>query len=337
MARDFYDILGVAKGASADELKKAYRGLARKLHPDVNKSADATKKFAEVQHAYDILSDDKKRPMYDLHGEAGLNMNAVPASGTAGASPHYAWNSSPQGQGAEFDQEDLSSMFETFFGGGARGGSGGAGGRPGGQGGKSRSTRRPRQHAASPPVEPARAVLRVDFITACLGGKESLRVTRSGSQRTIDVTIPAGIPDGAQLRLRGEGDEVDGEVGDLMLTVRVGDHPLFRRGEGAETGRSLDLYLDLPLTIAEATFGAAVSVPTLDAKVELKVPPGTSSGRRLRVRGQGIKAASGQQGDLFTVVQVTAPAPADVSTADAEALRRISASQGNVRQGPAWQ
>lgn len=330
MARDLYEILGVAKGATPDELKKAYRGLARKLHPDVNKSADATKKFAEVQNAYDILTDDKKKALYDQHGFAGLNMSSGPASGTAGPNPHYAWNSGSQSPGADFDQEDLSSMFETFFG-------GGRGAKSTGQGAKSRSTRRPRQHAASPEIEPARATLRVDFITACRGGKESLKVTRSGSQRTIDVTIPAGIPDGAQLRLRGEGDEVHGEVGDLLLTVRVGDHPLFRRGEGSETGRSLDLYLDLPLTMAEATFGAAVSVPTLESKVELTIPPGTSSGRKLRVRGQGIKAAGGQQGDLYAVVQVTTPAPADISAADAEVLRKISASQGNVRQGPAWQ
>ncbi|QOJ01437.1 MAG: DnaJ domain-containing protein [Phycisphaeraceae bacterium] len=336
MAKDLYDILGVAKSASADEIKSAYRALARRLHPDVNKAADATSKFAEVQNAYDVLSDEKKRRMYDRFGEAGLHMDEPSASrpgrgggrggsggvhsgGGAGGGGGGAYGG-PMGDGVEFDPEDLSSMFETFFGGGS--------GRPG----RARGGRRGGGGGASAP-EPVRAEVRVDFIAAAQGGTQSVRVERGGRVRTIEVTIPAGVPDGAQLRVKGEGGDGGG---DLLLTVRIGEHPLFRRGEGALSGRSLDLYVDLPLTIAEATFGAEVEVPTLEGKVQVRVPPGTTGGRRLRVKGHGIRAVSGTTGDLYAVAQVVAPAPGDLSEAEAEVIRRVGEKQGNVRQGPAW-
>ncbi len=322
MGRDFYEVLGVARGASAEEIKKAYRALARKLHPDVNKAADAQKKFTEVQNAYDVLSDENKRRAYDQFGEAGVG-----AAGAAGGSAGPSWGGRGGTRvnvgGMDMDAEDLSSMFDTFFG-QARASHGG-GRRTTARGG--RSVR----------VEPETHEVTVSFLTAALGGTESLRVSSGEGARTVDVRIPAGVPDGSSMRLRGLGPmDEDGDPTDLVLRIRVGDHPLFRRGEGKEWGRSLDLFVDVPLTIAEATFGAEVSVPTLSGKVQVKVPAGTSSGRRLRVRGQGIKAASGATGDLYAVLQVVAPAPADVSGDERAVIERIAARQGAVRMGPNW-
>lgn len=322
MGRDFYEVLGLARGASAEEIKKAYRALARKLHPDVNKAADAQKKFTEVQNAYDVLSDETKRRAYDQFGEAGVG-----AAGAAGGSAGPSWGGRGGTRvnvgGMDMDAEDLSSMFDTFFG-QARASHGG-GRRTSARGG--RSVR----------VEPETHEVTVSFLTAALGGTESLRVSSGEGARTVDVRIPAGVPDGSSMRLRGLGPmDEDGDPTDLVLRIRVGDHPLFRRGEGKEWGRSLDLFVDVPLTIAEATFGAEVSVPTLSGKVQVKVPAGTSSGRRLRVRGQGIKAASGATGDLYAVLQVVAPAPADVSGDERAVIERIAARQGAVRMGPNW-
>lgn len=322
MGRDFYEVLGVARGASAEEIKKAYRALARKLHPDVNKAADAQKKFTEVQNAYDVLSDETKRRAYDQFGEAGVG-----AAGAAGGSAGPSWGGRGGTRvnvgGMDMDAEDLSSMFDTFF--GQSRASHGGGRRTTARGG--RSVR----------VEPETHEVTVSFLTAALGGTESLRVSSGEGARTVDVRIPAGVPDGSSMRLRGLGPmDEDGDPTDLVLRIRVGDHPLFRRGEGKEWGRSLDLFVDVPLTIAEATFGAEVSVPTLSGKVQVKVPAGTSSGRRLRVRGQGIKAASGATGDLYAVLQVVAPAPADVSGDERAVIERIAARQGAVRMGPNW-
>jgi curved DNA-binding protein len=326
MGRDYYEVLGVSRGASAEEIKKAYRIQARKLHPDVNKAPDAQKKFTEVQNAYDVLSDENKRRAYDQFGEAGVS-GAGGVGGAAGAGG-AAWGGRGGTRvnvgGMDMDAEDLSSMFDTFFG-QARSSHGG-----GRRGASARASRAAR-------VEPEAHEVTVSFLTASLGGTESLRVSSGEGTRTVDVRIPAGVPDGSSMRLRGLGPlDEDGDPTDLVLRIRVGEHPLFRRGEGKEWGRSLDLFIDVPLTIAEATFGAEVSVPTLSGKVQVKVPPGTSSGRRLRVRGQGIRAASGATGDLYAVLQVVAPAPADVSGDEKAVIERIAARQGAVRMGPNW-
>jgi curved DNA-binding protein len=142
----------------------------------------------------------------------------------------------------------------------------------------------------------------------------------------VEVTIPRGISDGTKMR-----------VGDVVLRVRVGHHPLFRRSEvrdGPEQGP--DLYLDLPLTIAEATLGATVSVPTLESAVELSIPPGTSSGRKLRVRSQGVQDVKGAKGDLYVITRIVVPDGAGLPAPDAEALRRIAARTPDVRSSPEW-
>lgn len=327
--RDYYTVLGVNRGASADEIKRAYRGLARKLHPDVNKDSDATKKFAEVQEAYDVLSDDKKRKMYDQFGHAGVKSGAAGGghpgpAGHAGHGPHVRW-STGSGSNIDFDVEDIGSMFDAIFG-GAGGMGGGRGASPfgGARGKKGKS----RAHAEP---EDVRADLSISFMTACKGGTESFRVNEGDRSRTIEVKIPAGVSGGQQLRVRGGAGEAD-----LILTVQVGEHPLFKRGPRDGVGGSNDVFIELPLTIAEAALGASVTVPTLEGSVELTIPPGTPSGRPLRLRGRGVHAASGEKGDFYAITKLVSPSDKELSAHEREVIEAIGKRQGSPRTGPGW-
>lgn len=316
--RDLYEVLGVAKTASDDEIKAAYRTLARKFHPDVNKAADAHQKFTEVQNAYDVLSDPKKRKSYDQYGDVSAAERTAGAQSAAGAGPHFRWSNTGS---SEFDSEDLSSMFEEMFGG--HSGFSAAGSR------RAKTRGRSGKHAEP---ESVTHDITVSFLTAAKGGPESLRISVAGKTRTIEVKIPAGTPEGGQLRIKdGAGDGID-----LILRIHVGVHPLFRRGEGENAGKSPDLYLDLPLTIAEATLGTTVSVPTLEGTVQLVVPPGTASGRKLRLRAKGIRPTSGEPGDLLTVVKIIPPDPSQLTSEEQEQLRILSSRQSPVRTGPEW-
>lgn len=317
--RDYYEVLGVGRSASAEDIRKAYRKLARQFHPDVNKSADAGKRFQEVQEAYDALSDEQKRRTYDQFGHVEPRQAGAGAPGGGGA--HYTWsNVGGQGPGGvEMDMEDLGSMFEAFFGGqqqGAGPGFAGAGGR-----GKTRRAR-PR-----PEPQPAdEHDLNVSFLTAARGGTERLRLIENGQTRTIEVTIPKGIPDGARLR-----------VGEVVLKVRVGHHPLFRRSEQpGQSEQGLDLYLELPLTIAEATLGGRVTLPTLEEMVELGVPPGTPSGRKLRLRGKGLSDAKGIRGDFYAISRLIVPDGSELPPEDAAVLQRIASMGADPRDGAQW-
>jgi DnaJ-class molecular chaperone len=215
----------------------------------------------------------------------------------------------------DLDPEEIGSMFESFFG---RGGSDPfargpfAGGRPGGRASAAQRARTP---------EPLEHEVLISFMTAAIGGKEDVRLVTDDKPRTIEVNIPAGVREGQQLRVRkGAGER------DVVITVKVGEHPRFRRGDAN------DVLVDLPLNLAEATLGATVPVPTLDGDVELTVPPGTPSGAKLRLRGKGIKPASGTPGDLFAVIKIVTPKPATLSAAEVATLRAIGAKQGDVRQ-----
>ena len=242
------------------------------------------------------------------------------ASGWPGGGGTYTWTNvggrpSPAGGASDFD---IGSIFEEMFGGSSRGGSpfGGAG-----SGAKARG-RPSRGRDLSREIE-------VSFPTAMNGGTETLRVRRGGASQTIDVRIPAGSEDGAKLRVRGAGSPSagGGAPGDLILTLRVGEHPVFRR-EGD------DLIVDLPLTIAEATLGARVSVPTLSGRATLTVPPGTSSGQQLRMRGLGVEREGQPKGDLRAVARIVAPK--DLPASDLEALRELGARLPPARSGPPW-
>ncbi len=333
--RDLYAILGVAKDATADQIRKAYRDLARKLHPDVNKAPDAQQKFTQVQEAYEVLSDDAKRRQYDRYGRAGVGSVGGGAPGRS-----YAWSSTggdARSGGMEFDLEDLGSMFDAFFKGAGEGGpSRGFGGSPGGFGSRSgpgrARTASPRRGAD------ITSELQVPFLTAARGGKQRFQIANDGDRSTIDVTIPAGIPDATKLRLKGRGEPGGrgAEPGDLHLIIRVQDHPLFWREEQSP----LDLFLELPLTIAEATLGATVSVPTLSDHVSLKIPPGTPSGRKLRLRGRGIvatKKGESATGDLYAVVRIVPPFGEDLSEDETRTLRDIADRFPRPRVGPEWE
>ena len=324
MAKDrtFYDILGLSRGASKEEIKSAYRKLARKHHPDVNKAPDAAEAFKQVQQAYEVLSDEKKRKLYDRVGhEAFVGGAHAGAPGDGAAGPTYTWSNVGGGGfgGATegFDFGDIGDLFGEMFGGREPfGGRAAADARARSKPSRGRDTRAERM---------------ISFDTAISGGKETVRTNRGGASQTIEVTIPRGVADGARLRIRGAGEpsRSGGTPGDLILTVHVGKHPFFRRD-------GLDIEMDLPMSIVEATLGATINIPTpTGERVELKTPPGTASGSKLRLRGRGVQTEDGRKGDLYAVVKIVPPKK--LSEEDARALRDLGARIKSVRSGPMWE
>lgn len=329
--RDYYEVLGVSRSASADEIKRAHRKLARELHPDVNKSADASARFNEVQEAYDVLSDEEKRKQYDRFGHAGASggFGGHPGGGQPGRGT-YTWTNVGGPRGAEgvggFSDADVSSIFEEIFGGGgAMGGMGGMGGGMGGSGARARARSRPARG------KDAVQALDVDMLTAIKGGVKKVNVTRGGSQQLIEVKIPRGVREGAKLRVRGAGapSASGGTPGDLLLQVHILPHALYRL-EGN------DIVLDLPLTVSEAMLGARVSVPTPDGPIELTVPAGTSTGARLRIKGRGVAAESGAKGDLYAVAKVVVPRGEDLLPHERGVIEEIGRRQPSPRTGREW-
>jgi len=323
--KDYYDTLGVPRNATADEIRKAYRKLARQHHPDVNKAADAAARFGEIQEAYEVLSDEEKRRNYDRFGHATPGFGGVGNGGSRPSGRQQAW-SHVDATGGGFDTDDLSGIFEQMFGGRGGAGTGSPFGARGGRAGPGGSR-----------VQPQRGTdlehrVTITFMTAATGGTEELRLTISGEPTTISVKIPPGIEDGAKLRVRGKGQPgtSGGSPGDIILTVNVGQHPFFRR-EG------LDLFVDIPITIAEAALGVTVTAPLLGAvtgtgpkSVQLKVPAGTGSGQKLRVRGKGLSDAKGGSGDYYAVVQIAAPT--DLTEDDRILLAKLANGLKNPRE-----
>ncbi|HBS28784.1 MAG TPA: hypothetical protein DEB06_04895 [Phycisphaerales bacterium] len=321
-------MLGVSRSASADDIRAAYRKLARQYHPDVNKSPEAGARFNEVQEAYDTLSDAEKRKHYDRWGHAGpspFGPGGPPGSagarrgGGGGPGGTYTWtNVAGQPASGEFGDFDVGSMFEEIFGGPA--GAGRAGGPFGAQARARSKPAKGRDIAQELPVE---------FMTAALGGTHTLRVRRGGTTQTIEVSIPRGASDGTRLRVAGAGSPSAGGAapGDLILSVRIEPHPYFSRD-------GLDVEVEVPVSIVEASLGATVEVPTLRGRATVTIPEGSASGRRLRLRGQGITDASGATGDLYAVVKVVPPAKPD--EAQRRALEALRGALPPVRTGPPW-
>jgi DnaJ-class molecular chaperone len=328
--RDHYETLGVPRSAGEAEIKSAYRKLARELHPDRNKAPDAATKFNEVQQAYDVLSDASKKKVYDQYGHFPPGSPGSPGDFRTGRSP---WGDAGGGggHGGGFDGADISDVFESIFGGmnaGAAGGPGGMGG--GGFGGFGRGTGATAGKARAGRARDAESTIEVDFTTAALGGTRAIRVGDPPDKaRDIEVTIPRAFADGGRLRVRGAGfpSSRGGPPGDLILTVRVAKHPLFRRD-------GLNLELDLPISLPEAALGAKINVPTLTGRVDLSIPPGTSSGQRLRLKGLGIKDDAGNAGDLFAVAKIVAPKSLEPD--EQVALEKMGKRLGCVREGPMW-
>ncbi|MDG3003793.1 DnaJ C-terminal domain-containing protein [Paludisphaera mucosa] len=297
--RDYYEVLGVARDATADAVKKAYRKLARQYHPDVNPGdKGAEKSFKEVQQAYDILSDQEKRALYDRYGAAGFE-----GMGSAGPRTSASeWT-------ARFGQPGQETVdFSDFFGSFAQGG-GGHGGEEGGsglfedligrmRGGGGRAAGKPR---AGRDVE---AHLSIPFLTAVRGGQTSIDVQRGdGKRESLVVKVPPGVDDGSKLRLKGQGEPgpKGAPAGDMTIILTVEPHPYFKREDR-------NLLVEVPLTVAEAVLGARIEVPSLDGMKSLTIPAGTSSGQKLRLKGQGVPGSGGKpDGDLFVVVRIVAP------------------------------
>ncbi|MDW7982530.1 MAG: molecular chaperone DnaJ [Thermomicrobium sp.] len=333
--RDYYEVLGVDRTASQEDIRRAYRQLARQFHPDVNKSPDAEEKFKEINEAYEVLSDPDKRAAYDRFGHAGVQVGVGGGPGTA---------TDPFGFGSLFND-----LFDSFFGDATS-----AGRRRAARGADLEVTVELEFEEALRGVEKELEVERLERCPECggtrmrrgarpatcsvCGGTGQLRryqqtilgamITattcshcggtghvisdpcpscrgrgRSLRRRTVRLDIPPGIEDGATLRLTGEGEhgEPGAPPGNLYVHVRVRPHELFRR-EGTT------LFLDLPINVAQAALGAEVEVPTVDGPLLMKVPPGTQPGQRFRLRGKGApELGSARRGDLIVTVRVVVP------------------------------
>lgn len=313
MAEDLYQTLGVGRQAEKDEIQKAYRKLARKYHPDINQNdKTAQEKFKRVQEAYDVLSDPEKRAAYDRYGadferirSSGFN---PAAAGSGGASFEGLDLEQIFGGGGGRFQNGFSDFFEQLMRGAGQGGQAGqrGGGRsPGGWG-------QPGGRQAAPDVsrgENIRHDLTIPLQRAVTGGAHDFRVPQLGDQGNISVNIPAGIPSGTKMRLRGKGyaSPSGGPAGDLILTVRVAEHPLIRR-----SGKNLEVTV--PVTLKEAILGGKVDVPVAAGTVTVSVPPGSSGGKRLRLKGQGIDDGQGPAGDTIAVLQISLPESIDETT-----------------------
>ncbi len=315
MADDLYAVLGVPRNAEADTIKKTYRKLAGKLHPDKNPGDKAAEsKFKQVNHAYDVLGDAKKRKLYDEFGEEGLREGFEPDRARA----YRQWSShqGPRGGGGGTRSTGEPVNLEDLFGGGGRAPPGGFGDLfgdlLGGRGG-----RRPRGPVKGIDLE---SEVTIDFASALRGATLQLH-PQGRSSEAVTVRIPPGASDAGRVRIPGQGapSPNGGAPGDLVLTVHVTPHAHFRR-EGD------DLHLDLPVTIAEAYHGAKVRVPTVEGAVTLKVPERAQSGQVVRLRGKGVAMKGRPQGDLYVhfLVQV----PKDGSPEVSEVIDRLAAFQG---------
>jgi DnaJ-class molecular chaperone len=289
---DPYSILGVSRAASEADIKKAYRTLAKTHHPDKNKdNPKAADKFAEITRAYDLLTDKDKRARFD-RGEIDGDENPTNPFGAGfggGGGGFGGGRAGPQGGGFEFNSEggDFGDIFEGLFGGARRGGAGG------GFGGFGRGGR------AAPPAKGANVAYRltVPFIDAATLAPQ--RITLQDG-KTIDLKLPAGVETGTQMRLAGKGQPGAGGAGDAIVTIEIKPHAFFNRDGD-------NIRLDLPITLDEAVKGAKVRVPTADGAVTLSVPPGSTSGKTLRLKGKGFTAKGDQRGDLLVTLSIDVP------------------------------
>ena len=303
--RDFYQILGVPREASQDDIQRAYRRLARTHHPDVNKDPAAEERFKDISEAYNVLSDPQTRRRYDAFGPDFRQVREdvdpetwrraqARARATAGAGGRAGPGGFGFGAGEDIDLEDL------------------LGGVFGGRGRASRGW-------GPIPGADQTAEIEISIEEAYHGARKTVSLAGPGGTRNLQVTVPAGVTDGRRIRLSGQGGRgSDGaRPGDLYLVVRIAPHPHYRL-----EGR--DLHADLRLAPWEAAIGTSVALPTPGGEAKVKVPPGTSSGRRLRLRGRGLPNPGGKPGDLLAEVKIVVPA--QPSEAERELFEQLAAT-----------
>ncbi len=317
---DLYSTLGIKKGADEAEIKKAYRKLAKELHPDRNQdNPKATERFAEVTSAYDMLSDRDKRAQYDRGeiDEQGNPRGPFGFGGRGGGGGGFRPGAGPGG-GFEFsggDGADFGDIFEGIFG-RSRGGAGAGAGqrRPGGFGGFG-------TQGGGMPVKGADVAYRLAVPFEDAAALKPQRITLA-SGKTIDVKLPNGVETGTQMRLGGQGEAGPGGNGDAIITVEVRPHRFFNRDDD-------DVRLELPVAIDEAVEGAKVKVPTVDGAVMLGIPKGSSSGKTLRLKGKGFHRKDGSRGDQLVTVMIDIPA--DDSELEAFVEKWSGKGQRNLR------
>ncbi len=296
LSKSLYETLGVSENASAAEIKKAYRRLARKYHPDINKSPEAEEKFKEINAAYEILSDEEKKRKYDQYGDAMF-----------GGQSFHEFTSSQSAGGADLDE-----ILRSIFGGGGFGGAFGtggfsgfsrsSGGFSGGFGGF--------EGYAEPDLD-IEAKITIPFYTAILGGKHSVSI----GGETFDIKIPAGIRSGERLRVKGKGKQHGSQRGDLYLRVEVAPSPEYRR-EGD------DLYKEVEIPLKTALFGGKIKVQTPHKEITVKIPEGIRSGQKLRVKEQGvINRKTKKMGDLYLILNVKLPKASELDPALVEMMK----------------
>ncbi len=279
--QDYYQLLGVNRNAKPEEISKAFKKLARKYHPDFNHGdKNAEERFKEINEAYDVLKDPEKRKLYDQFGHDFENARHFSGQ-QGGGGGHFTFN------GQDMGGADFSDIFENLFGGG-RSASGGFGS----FGGFQQKPRRGRDVEAELPLT---------LQEALKGGKRKVTIQMPDGPKTLEITVPAGVRDGAKLRLSGQGDPSPngGPAGDLFLRVRYQPNSMFKVD-------GINLQSEVDITPWQAVLGAKVKVPTLEGDVELTIPPGTSSGRKFRLRGKGMGSPA-NRGDLFVKTRIEVP------------------------------
>ena len=295
--KDYYKTLGVTKSSSKDEIKKAYRDLARKYHPDMNPdNKDAEEKFKEIQEAYEVLHDDQKRQQYDTFGSTGFSSQQGGGPGFSGSYTYsgnipsfeeifkdiFSYSGSPGGSYRQ-QTRGRSDPFNDLFGNFGRG--------------AGTSSQKPKntQHEIT-----------IDFNTAINGGTKDLTINSRdtrGKQKSekLSVKIPPGVDTGSKIRVNGKGEQVGNKRGDLILKVKVQPHKIFRREKN-------NIVIDLPITFYEAAIGTNVDVPTIDGKAQMVIPPGVQNGSKLRLKNKGVKnIKTGKTGDQYVIIKIVMP------------------------------
>lgn len=326
---DYYNVLGVKRDASQEDIQRAYRTAARTFHPDVNKDPEAQKKFQQAQEAYEVLKDAERRKRYDQLGadyKPGQEFRPPPGwggngrrgpggggggGGAGGFRVNFGGDGGPE---SAFNGSNFSEFFESLFGGGGGFDPFSEGGMPGGQGrGSARSARRHAEPRGPRRGIDAEAEMMITLLDAAQRATRRVSLTdSSGQSRTLDVKIPAGVTDGTTIRLAGQGGPGTngGPAGDLLLRIRIAPDPRFR----TEPADPFTLIAAVPIAPWEAALGAKVPLRTIDSEIVITIPPGTSSGQRMRIRGQGLPNKSGDRGDLIAEIRIVVPKSVDAET-----------------------